>query len=57
MLLTAFSNQPLGFRLHLTRQYLSAILWYPYQVLRHRLVGLPGFPHLHHWLIHTTIVP
>lgn len=35
--LTTLRKQAFCFRLHLTREYLSAILWYPYQVIRNRM--------------------
>ncbi len=55
--LTTFRKQAFCFRLHLTREYLSAILWYPDQVISNRIVGISGFPHVQRWLIHATIVP
>lgn len=55
--LTTVRQQAFGFRLHLTREYLSARLWYPDQVISNRLVGISGFPHVQRWLIHATIVP
>ena len=55
--LTTFRKQAFCFRLHLTREYLPAILWYPDQVISNRIVGIPGFPHLQTWLIHATFVP
>lgn len=54
--LTAVRKQAFCFRLHLIREYLSAILGYPYQVISNHIVGIPGFPHLQDWLIHATIV-
>ncbi len=56
MPLTALGDQPLRFRLYFPRQYLSAILRYPDQVIGNRIVGIPGFPHLQDFLIHVRII-
>ena len=56
MPLAALHDEPLRFFLDRTRQYLTAVLWNPYEVIGYPVVGIPRFTYLQTTCIHAIII-